>query len=207
MSDAPKNFTNKNQTGKGQKSTAAKPRATPRGAGDNARKATLSPKLWVAARAMYESDKDATYPSVAQEFGISTTTVSRRAREERWTKNVENLKDMTERAQRIADMAKTKLADLGPAINDADKVAEVQKDVTIETGAEIRAKVLDRHRQEWGAPRKLAYEAVTTRNFELAKLAKITSETLRNVQDGERKAWGMDRGGEGETVTVVIERE
>lgn len=218
MSDTPekppKKFTNKNQTGKGQKATAAKPRATPRGAGDNARKGTLSPKLWIAARAMYESDKDASYPSIAAEFGISTTTVSRRAREERWTKNVENLAEMSERAHHIADNAKAALAAVGPDLT-PEKREEAQKAVTIETGAEVRAKVLERHRQEWAAPRKIAYEAIQKGNagqieaaFAQAKLAKITSEILINIQNGERKAWGIDRGEEqGKAVTVVIERE
>lgn len=213
MTDEPKKFTNKNQTGKGQKATAAKPRATPRGGSDNSRKGTLSPRLWIAARAMYESDKTISYPDIAAEFGISTTTVSRRGREERWTKCVENLAGMSEKAHHIADKAKAALDEVGPDLT-PEKRAEVQAIVTEETGAEVRAKILKRHREEWAAPRKIAYEAIQKGQagniaaaFEQAKLAKITSEVLRNVQDGERKAWGMDRGGEGEKVTVVIERD
>jgi hypothetical protein len=163
---------------------------------------------------MYESDKDASYPSVAKEFGISTTTVSRRAREERWTKNVENLADMSERAHHIADTAKAELDAVGPDLT-PEKREEVQTAVTIETGAEVRAKILKRHREEWAAPRKIAYEAIQKGNagqieaaFSQAKLAKITSEVLINIQNGERKAWGMDKGEEGgKAVTVVIERD
>jgi hypothetical protein len=174
---------------------------------------SLTPRLWIAARAMYESDKTTTYQSIADEFGLSRTTVDRRAREEQWTKKVDSLAKMSERAHHIADNAKAALEEAGPDLT-PDKIAEVQTVVTVETGAEVRAKILERHRQEWAAPRKIAYEAIKKGNegsiaaaFEQAKLAKITSEVLRNVQDGERKAWGMDRGELGEKVTVVIERE
>jgi hypothetical protein len=162
---------------------------------------------------MFESDRQATYQSVADEFGISRTTVDRRAREESWTKAVDTLAKMSERAHHIADHAKAALAEVGPDLTPEAR-AEVQTAVTVETGAEVRAKILERHRQEWAAPRKIAYDAIKKGNdgniaaaFEQAKLAKITSEVLRNVQDGERKAWGMDRSGEGEKVTVVIERD
>ena len=80
----------------------------------------------------------------------------------------------------------------------------------------IRAGVLDRHRREWSAPRGLAYKALkmgqegkVLEAFELAKLAKITSETLQIVQVGECRAFGLDhtsRGQDGGTV-VTIERE
>jgi predicted transcriptional regulator len=219
VSDEPeKKAARRQPTGKGHKATAAKPRATPKGPGNDSRGGpgggALSPKLWIAARAMYESDKDASYPSVAKEFGISTTTVSRRAREERWTKNVENLADMSERAHHIADTAKAELDAVGPDLT-PEKREEVQTAVTIETGAEVRAKILKRHREEWAAPRKIAYEAIQKGNagqieaaFSQAKLAKITSEVLINIQNGERKAWGMDKGEEGgKAVTVVIERD
>ena len=39
------------------------------------------------------------------------------------------------------------------------------------------------------------------------KLAKISAETLQIVQSNERKAYGLDKGGDGDTsVTVVIDR-
>jgi len=70
------------------------------------------------------------------------------------------------------------------------------------------AQVLDRHRKEWSAPRKIAYEAVQKGDFERAKLAKITAETLKLIQDGECRAYGITqeaRGGDARTV-VVVER-
>ena len=68
-----------------------------------------------------------------------------------------------------------------------------------------RAQVLDRHRREWAAPRKLSYEAVQSRDFEKAKLAKITAETLQIIQANERKAWGIEQG-DGDSNVFVIER-
>ena len=47
-------------------------------------------------------------------------------------------------------------------------------------------------------------------NFEKAKLAKITAETLMLIQNGERRAWGMDKAGkpgDDEGTIVVVERE
>lgn len=58
----------------------------------------------------------------------------------------------------------------------------------------IRAKVLDRHRREWDGARNLIYQAIKAADFDKAKLAKITSEAIKIVQDGERKAWGLDAG-------------
>jgi hypothetical protein len=193
-------------------------RATPRGEGTTAARnpggKSLSPNLWIAARALYEGDLKITMSQVADEFGISAITVKRRSQEERWTKRVETLADMSERAHHLADSAKSKLDAIGPELTsaapeDAEAAkAEVQKQVTIEAGAEARAKIIERHREEWKAPRQLAYEAIKDRNFDRAKLAKISSETLTLIQAGERKAWGIDRQGEGDgkPAVVIIER-
>jgi hypothetical protein len=47
----------------------------------------------------------------------------------------------------------------------------------------------------------------TAKAFDRAKLAKITAETLMIVQNGERKAWGLDVGELPAGAVVVIERE
>lgn len=77
----------------------------------------------------------------------------------------------------------------------------------------IREDVLERHRKEWAAPRALSAEALRLRDrdplkaFERAKLAKITAETLKLVQDGERQALGLDTKDNPKGQVVVIERE
>lgn len=161
-----------------------------------------------AARALYEGDPDITKRQVATEMGLSLTRVETWSKgskgEPKWVKRTDN---MSERAQAAADKYKTKLTDLGPEIT-TEQQQQVMAESAEETAVEMRAKVLERHRKEWNIPRALVNEAVQARNFDKAKLAKITSETLKLVQDGERKAWGIDSGPDGSTkVQVVIERE
>lgn len=92
--------------------------------------------------------------------------------------------------------------------------------VEIQTAAEavaaadkVREAVLERHRKEWSAPRGLSAEALRLRDsepmkaFERAKLAKITAETLKLIQDGERQALGLDTKDNPKGHVVVIERD
>lgn len=77
---------------------------------------------------------------------------------------------------------------------------------------EIRAQVIEKHRREWVAARQLSYEAIKGRDFERAKLAKITAETIAIIQKSERVAYGLDIPDDagaraGAQTTVVIERE
>lgn len=70
-----------------------------------------------------------------------------------------------------------------------------------------RAEIIGKHRREWGIPRGLVSEAVGGRNFDKAKLAKITSETLQIIQKGERTAWGLDAlDPDAKPPVVIIER-
>lgn len=77
---------------------------------------------------------------------------------------------------------------------------------------QIREAVLERHRKEWSAPRGLSAEALRLRDrepmkaFERAKLAKITAETLKLIQDGERQALGLDTADNPKGHVVVVER-
>lgn len=71
---------------------------------------------------------------------------------------------------------------------------------------QARAEVINRHRREWSVSRGLVGEAVGKRDFERAKLAKITSETLSIIQKGERAAWGLDAADPADKPVVIIER-
>jgi hypothetical protein len=73
-----------------------------------------------------------------------------------------------------------------------------------EERSQVRGEVLSRHRQEAALPRRLAYEAVKSHDFEKAKLAKITSETILNIHKIERQAYGLDT--DEQPRTIVIER-
>jgi hypothetical protein len=61
---------------------------------------------------------------------------------------------------------------------------------------DLRAAVLEQHRKDWEVARQLlravAEEAEKATGFEKAKFAKIGAETLRIIQEGEHRAWGLD---------------
>ena len=168
---------------------------------------------FVAARALYESTPGMTLAKVAAETGIGKSTLERRANTEGWKKNYTrtDLQPLTGAAHAAADKYQHKMAELGPEVT-AEEKAAVVAEVVEEVAIDERAKILDRHRREWAAPRAMSAEAVRMRErdpdgaFARAKMAKITAETLKIVQDGERKAWGIDVGELPPNHVVVIER-
>lgn len=165
-----------------------------------------SPEERAAARALYEFDPKKSLRKVAAETGIPYETISSWAAGQRgnggkWNKLVDG---MSEEAHLLANKHRTRLSELGPSLSvEQEVVAEKE---TVELAAvEARAKIIERHRTEWNAPRTLAYEAIKGRDMDKAKLAKIAAETLKLVQEGERKAWGLDVGADNR-VTVTVER-
>lgn len=162
----------------------------------------LSPDSWMALRIRYESDPDATPTILAKEFNVAPDTISGKVRVEGWRKQDPDLKGMSKAA---LEEFKKRRAKLGIVTD--EELNALADEITAEFAATARAELMEKHQKEWNAPRQLAYEAIQTRNFELAKLAKITSETITNTQNGERKAWGLDKGNGNETnIRVVIER-
>ena len=164
---------------------------------------------YVAARILYETTPGATFKSIAAETGISWRGLEERSKKDGgWAKrSLLPPSGMNEAAQQVADRYTRKLADYGD-----DITAEHKKAAVVETAAEVaidmRAQLLDRHRKEWSAIRQLVYRNLRAGEFnDQCKLAKISAETLQIVQSNERKAYGLDKGGDGDTsVTVVIDR-
>jgi len=154
----------------------------------------------IAARAMWEADPTMSKEAVAKHFGVSKGVIDRISAEDGWKKLEQG---MTPEAAELADRASTQIILAGEEPT-PEELEQASHKVTRDHGEEMRAQLLARHRKEWQIPRVLSAEAVKDRNFEKAKLAKITAETLKILQDGERKAWGLDNG-EAST-TVVIER-
>lgn len=164
------------------------------------------PDRRAAARALYEGTPGATLAWVSKETGAPLSTLKDWARLDQWRPAIKRLPDLSARAGMLADSFKAKMSELGKPLDDSVAAAEAAREVADGYAVDVRGQVLDRHRKEWAAPRKLAYEAVSKRDFELAKLAKITSETLTLVQGGECKAYGINhdaRAADGRTVVVV----
>lgn len=54
--------------------------------------------------------------------------------------------------------------------------------------------------------RNLAYLAIKEKDLTKARTAKTAAEAVKTIQDGERKAWGLDSGDDDKPVKVVVER-
>src|SRR5260364_374806 len=70
--------------------------------------------------------------------------------------------------------------------------APQKKAGALEAEAGCRAQVVNRHRDERDAHKQHVERALTDADFDAAKLAKITAETLKIRQEAERRAWGLD---------------
>ncbi len=171
------------------------------------------PDRYAAARALYEGTPGMTLRMAADKTGMGKSTLERRANEEDWKKCFGNLKpgEMTAEAQAAADLFGRLMDEYGPEVS-AEQTELVTQQVVHEVAVDIRGQMLDRHRLEWAAPRAMSAEAVRMREtapekaFDRAKMAKITAETLKIIQDGERKAHGIDAGDLPQGAVVVIER-
>lgn len=167
----------------------------------------LSDVVWLAMRALYEHKPAVTMEEVAQAFGVSRSTVTRRASAEGWEKSRFSPEAMSAKALELAD----KTANMLQTADTETTAEQVYGELLLDIGAEERAKIINRHREEWMMPRNIAYKAMAElrsegfeKAFSTAKMAKITTETLKNIQDGERRAWGLDR--DVGDKTVIIDR-
>lgn len=156
----------------------------------------IPPERIAAARALYESHPKKLLREVAEETGISLPTIKRYCANEKWAKC--RLSD----ADRLAENYKEIL----PVDPTQEQRQAVQDLIVAEQVGVERRRLLEKHKKELEYPRTLAYQAIQTKNFDTAKLAKITSETLKNIHELERKAWGIEKGETENNITVVIER-
>lgn len=168
-----------------------------------------------AARALFEGQPGSTIETVAAEVGVEAKLVKAWKAEGKWVVSTRAAAGLSARAGELANNFKVKMSELGKPLSDEVAASEAAREVGQEFAVDVRAEVLSRHRKEWSAPRKVAYEALQQAQkgdiaggFERAKLAKITAETLTLVQVGECRAYGINhdaRAGDGQTV-VVVER-
>jgi hypothetical protein len=176
-----------------------------------------SADLMAAARVIYEGQPYSTHASVGAEVGIPMYWVRRWCRLQEWKKSKVGIPDMSSRAATLANSFQKKMSDLGKPMDDVTAAAEAAAEFSRDTAIGVRARVLDRHRTEWSAPRNIAYNAIKKATgptadvaaaFEMAKLAKITAETLSLVQAGECRAYGITadaKSGDAPTA-VLVER-
>ena len=85
----------------------------------------------------------------------------------------------------------------------------LKKAAAIASAADEKAGGIIQHREEWKTPWALVITTIAKNDFDKAKLAKITAETLKIRQEAERKAWGIrdvDAQPDGGALTVRILR-
>lgn len=143
----------------------------------------LTAEQWTTVRQRYETDPRLSFADLASQFGVSKQAIHSRSKAESWERVV-SLAELTARAQARADH-------LVDGRVDAKELAST-REAGVESATDRRAAVLERHRREVDGPRKIAYQALQTLDIEKAKLAKTVAESLKIVQELERKAWGLD---------------
>lgn len=130
---------------------------------------------WEVIRAEYETG--ATQSELSRRHGVSRTAIQKHIEAEGWTQDVEPALQ-----RKVAEKVAGVVAGCNP-----QKKAEA-----LDAEASRRADVVQRHRDEWEEHKQIVDKAVGARDFEAAKLAKITAETLKIRQEAERKAWSID---------------
>ena len=156
-------------------------------------------KLRAAARARWESDPQITLSAVALETKIGIATLNRWKKKDKWEKRVNQVSRVAPVIADINDKIEKNISNSGSP----DTPENRQKAAIHVAESELVRKqneLLERHKQEWNGPRKVLYEALTNKAdlkdgdvFNKLKIAKIATEALRNIQDGERKAYGIDK--------------
>lgn len=151
------------------------------------------PKLtkddWASARVRWETDPVMSVRQVATALGVSSQSVEYQIKKNGW-KKIGALQGVNTRAQFAAD----RLARFG---------ITKQKTDAIEAAVDIRASVLERHRDDWVEHRAAFSIADVAADFEAGKRAKISAEMIRIRQDGERRAYGMDDAPVGQGASVA----
>lgn len=130
---------------------------------------------WETIRAEYEAG--ASQSDLSRKHGVSRKAIQNHIEAEGWTQDIEP-SIQRKVAEKVAGIV---------AGCDPKKKAEA-----LDAEASRRADVVQRHRDEWEEHKHLVDTAIVTKDFDAAKLAKITSETLKIRQEAERKAWQID---------------
>lgn len=135
---------------------------------------------WEAARADYEV-VGLDQSSVARKYEVSRRAVQKQIEAHGWRRNV---------SAQIERRVAAKVAGVVAGAT-SEKVEQA-----IEAEVDRRASILLRHQRQWDEHEKLLDLAIARKDFEMAKLAKITAETIGIRQAAQRKAYGLDKPAE-----------
>lgn len=130
---------------------------------------------WETVRAEYEAG--ASQSDLSRRHGVSRKAIQNHIDADGWTQDIEPAIQ-----RKVAEKVAGVVAGCDPK----------KKAIALDAEASRRADVVARHRDEWDEHKHLVDTAIGTKDFEAAKLAKITSETLKIRQEAERKAWSID---------------
>lgn len=152
----------------------------------------LTPEEWRACRLKRETT-GASFPALADEFGVSHQAIQKRAKAEGWSDGTDgNLLSNRIAREKVAT-AKLKAAKLQVAGEVAEEGAGCnfanERIDAIVAEAEEKAGVIMQHQADWKTHRETyAVDSDT----ELLRQGKLAAEMLKLRQDGERKAYGLD---------------
>jgi hypothetical protein len=184
---------------------------------------------------MYERD-NASVAVLAESLGLSRQRVYQFAIEFGWQRSKSDQPAINAAAQRRADAqaqtpnelvsanAPVPGTPVVPIVRAATRTdpTNAEELAADEKSAEQRAGLLVKHRGEWNVARGLLQHSLGRNpdgsrgqpDMGLAKQAKVTAETLKLIQDGERKAYGLDTGdapsfpgAPGASMTIHLVRE
>lgn len=125
---------------------------------------------------------------LSRRYGVTKAAISQRAKKEGWLQDVSGVVDR---------LAEAKLNGVLNTVNPQKKAEALSR------AAEDRAAVIRNHREAWDGFKQDVKAALEANDFDRLKCLKIASETLRNAQECERKAWGIpDKPGETEQAQV-----
>ena len=164
---------------------------------------------WAAARADWEGDPSLSDGAVGKRYGVTGAAIQKRRLAESWTR-IGALAGIVQAAHIKAD-AKSKVDGYN------QKVEEIVGAASLAMSEDIRAKIIEQHREQWDAlePDRLAAKRLLTSAMNVAdggsethdpekglpmlQQAKIAQEAvhkavaiLKDMQEGRAKAWGLD---------------
>ena len=129
---------------------------------------------WETIRAEYEAGSS--MGELSRKHGVNKAAISRRAKKEGW------VQDSSEAVARLAE------AKVNGLVNTVDPQ---KKALAVDAAAERKASVIREQREAWNGFKTEVKAALDANDFERLKCLKIASESLRNAQECERKAWGI----------------